>query len=247
MPAWTGAWAQDSDDLRVRVGLGAQIEPEFIGAEDSSVGPLVNLDFARGSAPFEFEAPDSNFGIAVLSSGGFSFGPAANLQSSRKEKDVGAPVGKVPTTFEVGAFASYDVADSIQLRAEVLKGLGGHKGLVGTLGADHIWRDGDRYVFSVGPRLLFSSSRYQRAYFGVTPAAALASGLPAYDPDGGIHAVAAATGASYQFSDRFGLFGFGRYERLVGDAGKSPIVRELGSRNQLSGGLGLSYTFTIGR
>ena len=28
---------------------------------------------------------------------------------------------------------------------------------------------------------------------------------------------------------------------------KSPIIREFGSRNQLSGGLGLNYTFTIKR
>ena len=56
-----------------------------------------------------------------------------------------------------------------------------------------------------------------------------------------------ASGLSYQFSDRFGMFGFARYERLIGDAAKSPIVRELGSRDQLSGGLGLSYTFTIQR
>ena len=60
-------------------------------------------------------------------------------------------------------------------------------------------------------------------------------------------AVAATSGLSYQFNDRFGLFGYARYERLVGDAAKSPIVRELGSRNQLSGGLGLSYTFNIKR
>jgi outer membrane protein len=43
------------------------------------------------------------------------------------------------------------------------------------------------------------------------------------------------------------MFGFARYERLVGDAAKSPIVRELGSRNQLSGGAGLSYTFKMSR
>ena len=41
------------------------------------------------------------------------------------------------------------------------------------------------------------------------------------------------------------MFGFARYERLVGDAAKSPIVREFGSRNQLSAGIGLSYTFTV--
>ena len=137
--------------------------------------------------------------------------------------------------------------ERVPMTAEGLKGLGGHKGVVGTVGADYIWRDGDRYVFSIGPRVLFSNSRYQRAFFGVTPEAALASGLPAYRPSGGVHGVAAASGLSVQFDPRWGVFGFARYERLVGDAAKSPIVRELGSRNQLSGGVGLSYTFTIKR
>ena len=246
-PAWSVAFAQDREDLRVRVGLGAQLRPTFIGADDTAIGPLVDLDFARGTTEFAFEAPDYSFGIPVVSSGGFSFGPAANIASKRKESDVGAPVGKVSTTFEAGAFASYSLTNSIHLRSEVLKGLGGHEGVVGTVGADQIWRDGDRYVFSVGPRVLISNARYQRAYFGVTPAAALASGLPAYEPDGGLHAVAVASGLSYQFNNRFGTFGFARYERLVGDAAKSPIVRELGSRNQLSGGIGLSYTFTLPR
>ena len=243
----SSALAQDAEDLRVRVGLGAQLRPEFIGADNHAIRPLFDLDFARGTNEFGFEAPDYSFGIPVVSTGGFSFGPAANLASKRKESDVGAEVGKVSTTLEAGAFASYELADSIHLRGEVLKGLGGHEGLVGQIGADQIWRDGDRYVFSIGPRVLLSSARYQRAYFGVTPEAALATGLPVYEPDGGVHAVAAASGLSYQFSNRFGMFGFARYERLVGDAGKSPIVRELGSRNQLSGGVGLSYTFTIPR
>ena len=246
-PAWSAALAQDGEDFRVRVGLGAQLRPEFIGADDHAILPLWDLDIARGSNEFAFEAPDYSFGIPVVSSGGFSFGPAADIASKRKESDVGAPVGKVSTTFEAGAFASLEATKSIHLRAEVLKGIGGHEGVVGTLGADQFWRAGDKYVFSVGPRVLFSNARYQRAYFGVTPAAALASGLPAYDPDGGVHAVAAATGLSYQFDNRFGLFGFARYERLVGDAADSPIIRELGSRNQLSGGLGLNYTFTIQR
>ena len=245
LPAWGGASAQEADGTRVRVGLGAQLRPEFIGADGTDVGPLWDVDFARGTNEFAFEAPDYSFGIPVVSSGGFSFGPAANIASKRKESDVGAPIGKVKTTIEAGAFASYEVTKSIYLRGEVLKGLGGHKGLVGQIGADQVWRDGDRYVFSVGPRVLFSDGRYQRAYFGVSPAAALASGLPAYRPGGGIHGVAVASGLSYQFNPTWGLFGYGRYERLVGHASKSPIIREFGSRNQLSGGLGLSYTFTM--
>jgi MipA family protein len=62
-----------------------------------------------------------------------------------------------------------------------------------------------------------------------------------------VYAVAVASGLSHQLNSSWGLFGFGRYERLVGDAAKSPIVGQLGSRNQLSGGIGLNYTFTIQR
>ena len=102
-------------------------------------------------------------------------------------------------------------------------------------------------MFSVGPRLLIADERYQRAYFGVTPAASLASGLPVFTPRGGIYGVAATSGLSVQLDSRWGLFGYARYERLIGDAAKSPIVRRFGSRNQLSAGLGLSYTFTIKR
>jgi len=247
LPAWSAASAQDSDELRVRVGLGAQLRPDYLGADSTEVAPLWRINIARGTDEFKFSAPDYSFGIPVVSSGGFSLGPAANIASSRKNSDVGAPVGKVPTTIEAGAFASYELRDSMYLRVEVLKGIGGHKGVVGAIGADKIWRDGDRYVLSIGPRVLFSDARYQRAYFGVSPAAASASGLPAYRPSGGLHGIAAASSISYQFDPRWGLFGYGRYERLVGDAAKSPIIRELGSRNQLSGGLGLNYTFRMKR
>jgi outer membrane protein len=245
LPAWSAAAAQDSDDIRVRVGLGAQLQPSFIGSKGTDVAPLFHLNIAHGTKEFRFGAPDDSPGIAVVSRDGFSFGPAANLQARRENSDAGAPVGSVPRTIEVGAFAQYEATDSFRVRAELRRGINGHDGSVGAIGADRIWREGDRYVFSIGPRVLFSDARYQRAYFGVSPAASFATGLPTYRPGGGVYALAMASGMSYQLNNRWGLFGFGRYERLVGDAAKSPIVRELGSRNQLSGGIGLNYTFIV--
>ena len=248
LPAWSAAAAQDnSRDIRVRIGAGAQLLPEFIGADGTNVAPLVHVNIARGSNEFSFGAPDDSPSIALISKDGFSFGPAGNIQGRREQSDVGAPVGSVSRTFEAGAFAQYLAGDSFRLRTELRKGINGHEGLVGYVGADKIWRDGDKYVFSIGPRVLFSDARYQRTYFGVSPDVSLATGLPVYRPSGGVHAVALASGVSYQFSNRWGMFGYGRYARLVGDAAKSPIVRELGSRNQLSGGVGLNYTFTIHR
>jgi outer membrane protein len=247
LPAWNAAVAQENDDLRVRVGLGAQLVPEFIGADDTRALPLFHVNIARGTHEFSFGAPDDSPSIALISTNGFSFGPAGNITPRRENSDVGAAVGSVSRTFEAGAFAQYLAADSFRVRAEVLKGINGHEGVVGSVGADKIWRDGDRYVVSLGPRVLFSDARYQRAYFGVSPDASLASGLPTYRPGGGVHGVAVASGANYALNDRWGLFGYARYERLVGDAAKSPIIRHFGSRNQLSGGLGLNYTFTVRR
>jgi outer membrane protein len=245
VPAWGAAEAQESPDIRVRVGLGAQLQPEYIGSDSTDVSPLFHANIAHGAKEFNFGAPDDSPGIAVVSGDGFSFGPAGNIQWKRRQSEVGAPVGNVATTFEVGAFAQYEAKDSFRIRAELLKGINGHDGLLGSIGADKIWRDGDRYVFSIGPRVLFSDGRYERAYFGVSPAASLASGLPAYRPGSGIYAVALTSGASYQLTSHWGIFGFARYERLVGDAARSPIVRQLGSRNQLSEGIGLNYTFTV--
>lgn len=245
LPAWSAAVAQDTGDIRVRIGAGAALRPTFIGSDDTSVAPLFHVNTARGTHPFSFGAPDDSPSIALVSKDGFSFGPAGNVMGRRKASDVGAPVDSVSRTFEAGAFAQYLVAGSFRVRAELLKGINGHKGLVGTVGADKIWRDGDRYVFSIGPRLLFSDARFQRAYFGVSPAASLASGLPVYRPGGGAHAVAVASGLSYQLGGPWGVFGYARYGRLIGHAKKSSIIREFGSRNQFSGGVGLNYTFTV--
>jgi len=247
LPAWTAVNAQDSRDIRVRVGAGAQLRPEYVGADGTSVGPLFHVNIAKGTKQFAFGAPDDSPGIAVTSANGLSFGLAGNYEGRRKESDVGAPVGGIKQTIEAGAFAQYEWKDSFRVRAELLKGINGHEGLLGTISADKIWREGDRYVISVGPRVLFSDGRYQRTYFGVSPAVAAATGLPGYRPGRGIYAVAAAAGMTYALNDRWGVFGFGRYERLVGDAAKSPIVRQFGSRNQLSAGAGVNYTFVIHR
>jgi outer membrane protein len=144
LPAWSAAAAQDSRDIRVRVGLGAQLRPEFIGADDTDVAPLFHVNIARGTNEFRFSAPDDSPSFALVSKDGFSFGPAGNIEGRRENSDVGADVDSVPRTFEAGAFAQYVARDSFRIRAELLKGINGHEGLIGAIGADKIWRDGDR-------------------------------------------------------------------------------------------------------
>ena len=80
----------------------------------------------------------------------------------------------------------------------------------------------------------------------MNPAAAARTGLAAYTPGGGVHAVGASSTALYQFDPHWGAYAYAKYDRLVGDAARSPIVRTIGSRNQLSGGVALTYTFGRG-
>ncbi|QAY76030.1 MipA/OmpV family protein [Sphingosinicella sp. BN140058] len=241
--AQDGASTQDSKPpRRYRVGLGAQLVPSFPGSDDHSVRPLIDFSYTRDDQ-FEFEAPDEAIGMGLIKSGTFEIGPSVNIEGKRKPSKVGAPVDKVNTTFEAGAFAQFYVAPNFRLRIDGRRGIGGHDGWVGTAGADFVLRDGDRYLFSIGPRVTFSDKTYNQAYFGVNPRESVATGLPLYDPDGGVQAVGGTAGLLFQVSRNWGIYSYAKYDRLIDDAGRSPVVRAYGKRDQLSGGLALTYSW----
>ena len=240
--ALTPAHAED-EPARTRITLGPQIYPSFPGSDDFDIGPLVDVSRVRGDKAFGFEAADESFGFALVKSHGFEIGPVVNWEGVRSAKDVGAALPKVKFSVEPGVFASYAISDSFRLRGEIRKGVTGHKGWIGTAGADYVMRDGDAWLFSIGPRVTWGDDKYHDAWFSVAPADAGPSGLPAYDADGGLEAIGATASFLTQITPRWGIYSYAKYDRLTGDAAHSPIVRQLGSRNQLSGGIGLSYTF----
>jgi MipA family protein len=240
---WGGTAAAQERTTRTRVVLGPQLVPSYPGADGVSVRPLIDVSRARGDDPFLFEAPDESFGPTLFQTGRLAAGPSVGFEGRRRGQDVGTALPTVGFTVELGGFVQYQLTEPVRLRAEVRRGIGGHDGWIGSFGADYVRRDRDEWLWSIGPRLTVTDARYQRAYFGVRPQDAVASGLPAFDADGGLQAVGVTAGHLRQLTRRWGLYGYARYDRLVADAARSPIVREYGSRNQLSGGIALSYTF----
>ena len=157
--------------------------------------------------------------------------------------DIGADLPTVGFSFEAGGFAQVNLTPALRLRVEGRKAFSGHKGWVGEVSADYVARSGDDWLFSIGPRVSLGDSKYSRAYFGVAPADVAASGLPAYDPKGGVQSVGVTAGYMRQLTRNWGVAAFARYDRLVGDAADSPVTRAFGSRNQPAFGIALSYTF----
>ncbi|WP_448661099.1 MipA/OmpV family protein [Sphingomonas sp. CJ20] len=233
----------DKGPRRTRVSLGPQLSPNFPGSDKVSLSPLVDVVTARAGQQFEFEAADESFTIPIIDTPRFSFGPTANLQSSRRRSETGPGINEVGTTLELGAFANVWLATPVRVHAELRKGVNGHGGMIANVGLDYVTRDRDRWLFAIGPRVTLTDSKYQDAYFGVSARESAATGLPVYDPGSGVQAVGANATATYQLNARWGLYGFAKYDRMVGDAADSPITRRIGSPNQFSGGLGLSYTF----
>lgn len=243
------AMAQDApkEPRRVRAGVGPQVVPRYPGSDEYALRPLISVALSRGDTPFAFSAPDQSFGPALVRSGSFQFGPAINLEGKRKRSDTNGLLPPLGRTVEVGGHVQFNLTDAIRFRTELRQGLGGHKGTIATAAADYVARDGDNWLFSIGPRATFVTAKYNRAYFGLDAVEAARLGTAAYDPKGGLQTVGAASTFIHQFSPQWGVSGYVKYDRLVEDAARSPVVRRFGSRDQFSGGAALTYTFFVGR
>lgn len=228
----------------VMIGTGVQLIPSFPGADSTRVTFLPLVDTWRVGEAMTPESPDEAFGFAVLGKRGrgISAGPAFAIAPGRSTDDLpGLP--KVGSAVEVGLFADIWPVKPVRLRAELRQGIGGHKALTGDLAADLVLREGkEGPIATVGPRLRWGSAKYNHAYFGL--AAPGTGGFAPYEPSAGLYAVGASVGLRLPVTRIFGLYAYGGYDRLVGNAKDSPIVRA-GQANQFSTGLALTYRFRI--
>jgi outer membrane protein len=242
------ALAQETSGGRtVTVGLGAQVLTKYPGSDAYSIFPMPIFGLRREGAPMPFVAQDQGIGFGLLGQGSvINIGPSLGVRARRQQADVGAPVGDVGFTFEAGGFVELYPIRNIRLRTDIRHGIGGHHGMTADFGADVIIRDESSYILSFGPRARWGDGDFNRAYFGVSPAAAAASGLPAFAPDSGFYAVGTMAGLTYKLGRNWGMRSYLGYDRLIRNAGDSPIVRRFGSRDQFSGGAGLFFEFNVG-
>jgi outer membrane scaffolding protein for murein synthesis (MipA/OmpV family) len=93
----------------------------------------------------------------------------------------------------------------------------------------------------------FVANKYADYYFGISPSDSLVSGLPVFNPDGGMEKWKAGLlvnqSLTGDLTHGLSMFGTANYSHLQGDFKRSPIVSLRGSASQWLLATGLAYTF----
>ena len=227
-------------DVVLEVGGGATWRPAYEGASAYQVSavPVITLHYLwlPGFGEVKgYKRPQD----------GFSFGPSFRYVRARNSGDYGELTGlqNVDAAYEIGGRVAYTFG-ILRVHATLRRGFGGHEGVVGEAGLDLSFHPNAVTELNFGPRISYADAAYMRTYLGVTPVESLTSGLPVYEPGGGIKGAGVEFGGRYTFTPQWSLLGAVTYERLVGDAAASPIA-QAGDLNQFTARLGLSYRFGL--
>lgn len=227
----------------------AYVSPDYLGADTYSPWGFPTVTLRAAGSREAFGAPDDAVTISVFDTGMFRTGIVGRYLSGRYDGSDAKLSGldDVKWAVEPGLFVEYWPIEWLRTRGEVRYGMNGYWGWVGTIGMDAVAQHG-KFTFSLGPRLNAGDERFMDAWFGVSQQEATANGrVWAFNPDAGISSWSVVGGVDYAWNDSWHTTVYGNYTNLVGDAGKSPIVRELGSADQFSVGLKVGYSFGVGK
>lgn len=245
--------ASAQEENSFQIGLGAGLVPDYEGANEYGFIPLPSFDLRYEG----FGLRTSKLGVEadLVPVLGIDAGPIVRYNMGRKnvKDDVVDLLPEVDGSIELGGFIGAGLplsflggsSDAILFgKIAGIQGLdGGHEGFV--------WEGSLGLLAPVGEKLTvisvlsssYMSSDYADSFFSVSPAGAAASGLASYNADAGIKDVSVSLIGRYKWDDNWSTTFIGSYSHLVGDAAKSPIVDDRGSRAQIFAGISLGYTF----
>jgi MipA family protein len=248
------AYTAPAPDWIVTLGVEGRMEPAWAGAPTSKFGwsamPLFSI--RKEGTPPDYFGPRDSFGFPILDLGSVKVGPAFKIVWQRKASDYTAlnGLGDVDYAIQAGGFVEFWPVQWLRLRGEVRQGFGGETGVTGDAFLDAVIPFG-QFRFSAGPRVEFQSAKAIDPYFSITAAQSAGSTiaglaqLPVYNAGGGLYSYGAGTELEYFFNKQWAAHAFVEYDKLTGDAANSPLVTMRGSTDQLTFGVGATYSFDM--
>lgn len=232
----------------VTLGAEGRVLPTYEGSSHYRVLPVPLFDIRRAGTPRQFQSSRDGASIGIIEFDNFRLGPTLKVRLPRREGDDSnlRGLGDVNFAVELGGFAEYWFTPWLRTRGELRQGVSGHHGLTGDLSADVVVPVTTQLTLSGGPRVSFDGGSTMRTYFGIDPTQSALSGLPTYSPSGGVRSYGLGAMARYEITPQWATHVFVEYERLSSSAADSPIVSLRGSRDQVTTGLGVTYSFDVG-
>ncbi len=241
-----------ADELTIGMGVGWL--PEFEGSNDYRMIPLPNFSYENDW----IEVKPRQLGVETDLFPGekFDLGPIVRYGSGRNDRrkvddPVVSQLDKVDDAMEFGFSFSggvpvdiigIDDPGIIATRIEVIHGLNSGHGGTTVEGAFRFVRPlSNKFTLVSSVSLTWASSDYQQAFFSISPAESLRSGLPEFQANAGLKDIGFAIAGRYKFNQRWRTSVLLRLKRLVGTAADSPVVSIRGNPNQPFMGINLEY------
>lgn len=256
-----GAQLPDPNDRSnmLTIAAGVASSPDYEGSDHNRLIPAAAVRGRVGGMDFWSNATWLYLDVIGRPGNGmdFDFGPIVGVRFNRTGKVEDDFVDALPerdTAIEIGGFGGMswhgltNPYDSLSLRVDVLKDVGGaHDSTVITPSLSFGSPLSRSTYVSATASAEWAGDGYADYYYSISPAEALASGLPPYKAKGGFkHWGLSLTGLQMVTGDLtggLGVFALGSYKRLHGDFKDSPIVDIRGRASQWMGAIGLAYTF----
>ncbi len=234
-----------SGDWSLTIGAAALYLPEFEGGDHYRFFAQPLVSFGRQGTERRFTSRNDNISIGIVDTGAFRAGPTAKVVFGRDNDDYDDTFGLDDVEFgvEVGVFAEFYPLDWLRVRGEVRRGINAHDGIVADGAVDAFTYLTPSLRLSGGPRITYGTADYVDAYYGVSFAESLRSGLSEYNGDSGVASYGVGGALTWKTTERVETSLFGEYRRLTGPVADSSLVEERGDRNQFSVGVSATYRF----
>jgi outer membrane protein len=233
-----------AQDTNLAVGLGIGAAPDYEGSEDYQAVPLPYVQ-VRWSNHMSINWLGNKVKANLIPSPIWRGGVVGEYIAERGDVDNNHvdDLKDVDSALMLGGFLGFEYQNwsaDIEAMADVTDG---NDGTLLRLNAGYRIPIDRTWNLSLGAFTTWADDDYMEAYFKINGADSARSGLSRFNADSGFKDVGLNLAASFKPWRHWGLMGLIRYKRLLNDAKDSPVVDDEGDKNQLVGGILVTYSF----
>lgn len=226
------------DEWSVGLGVGAAWSPEYRGADRNDWEALPWIQANKGRLSLD---PVEGLSYDLLAEENWTLAPTLSYARGRDNTGALDDFDDVHGSLMAGFLASW-THGPWQLNGDIAGPVTGD--LEGVRARGYLRYRGQfsqRLKFAVGPGATWGNGRWNQALFDVSARDAANSGLQRYHAGGSYIRSSMNGRLTFLLTRKLSVSAITRYSRLMGDAADSPIVDDVGDRNQWLGSLALNY------